>query len=303
MAKERSKRRALGGGLDALFPTGEKIGTEPATAKKDDSPYQMVRLTKVEPDKTQPRKQFDEASLQELAESIRQTGLLEPILVVPNGTQYTIVAGERRWRACRLAGIKEIPVIIKNFSSQREQMEASLIENIQRENLNPIEEANAYKRLIEEFGLTQEKVAETVQKSRASITNAVRLLKLTDYVQNLVVENKIDMGHARALIPVDAEQQKQIADLIVAKRLSVRETERIVAELGKEKKPVKEKDPALEAIYKDVARRMNESLGMKVAIHSKGKNGGKVEINFTSQDDFEKIMERIMIAAPEEGVQ
>ncbi len=256
----------------------------------------MVRVTKVEPDRKQPRKAFDQEKLQELADSIQSKGLLEPIIVQNMGDHYEIIAGERRWRACKLAGLKEIPVIIKDYD-ELERMEISLIENIQREDLNPIEEANAYRRLIDEFHLKQDELAERVCKNRSSIANSMRLLKLCKVVQQMVVEEKISMGHARALLSIeDSEIQKALADEIVARKLSVRDTEKKIRELlsnRTEKKP-KEKDPSIEMIFRDLERKMNASLGMKVAIKNKGQKSGKVEISYDSQDDLEKLMDRLM---------
>ncbi|HCW23072.1 MAG TPA: chromosome partitioning protein ParB [Lachnospiraceae bacterium] len=310
------RRRALGAGLDALIPqqdqetekeeqTGERAQrksvsreTSAPTVLSDGSVLKMVRTTSCEPDRSQPRKTFSEESINELAESIRQKGLLEPLIVVQNrdNDRYTIVAGERRWRACTIAGVKEIPVVVRTFESERDQMECSLIENIIREDLNPIEEAQAYQKLINEFSLTQEEVAKTVQKNRTTITNSLRLLKLSEDVQNYVIEGKLDMGHARALLAVeDPKEQKRLADLIIEKNLSVREVERLIASLGKTKKKKPGLDREVAAGYRDCESRMNESLGMKVQVKPKadGKSG-RIEITFTSQDEFEKVLERLL---------
>lgn len=310
------RRRALGAGLDALIPqqdqetekeeqTGERASrksvsreTSGPTVLSDGSVLKMVRTTSCEPDRSQPRKTFSEESINELAESIRQKGLLEPLIVVQNrdNDRYTIVAGERRWRACTIAGVKEIPVVVRTFESERDQMECSLIENIIREDLNPIEEAQAYQKLINEFSLTQEEVAKTVQKNRTTITNSLRLLKLSEDVQNYVIEGKLDMGHARALLAVeDPKEQKRLADLIIEKNLSVREVERLIASLGKTKKKKPGLDREVAAGYRDCESRMNESLGMKVQVKPRadGKSG-RIEITFTSQDEFEKVLERLL---------
>lgn len=312
------RRRALGAGLDALIPqqdpvqeesTGEdgeatherrhvSRETSKPTILEDGSVLKMVRTTSCEPDRSQPRKTFSEESINALAESIREKGLLEPLIVVQNkdNDRYTIVAGERRWRACTIAGVKEIPVVVKTFSSEREQMECSLIENIIREDLNPIEEAEAYQRLIDEFGMTQEEVAKTVQKNRTTITNSLRLLKLSDEVKQYLIDGKLDMGHARALLAVeDPAEQKKLADLIIEKNLSVREVERMIAGLGKTKSKKKGLDREVAAAFRDFESRMNESLGMKVQVRPKadGKSG-KIEITFNSQDEFEKVLERIL---------
>ncbi len=255
----------------------------------------LVRVSKIEPDRNQPRKSFNKDSLEELAQSIKEHGLIEPLTVQDNGTHYSIINGERRWRACKIAGIREVPVIIKNYDDTQKVV-ISLIDNLQREDLNPIEEAEAYQRLIDEFQLRQEEVAQKVSKNRSTITNALRLLKLSEDVRDMVAQGVLSMGQARALLPVtDPQQQKALADRIVAENLSVREVERLVKNLGKSKPQKKPDDPALEAIYKDIETRLNQSLGMKVAISHKNKNGGKLEIQFTSNDDLEKLMSRLMI--------
>jgi ParB family transcriptional regulator, chromosome partitioning protein len=255
----------------------------------------IVRITKVEPDRNQPRKSFDEEKLQELADSIQSKGLIEPIIVQKQDDHYEIIAGERRWRACKLAGLKEIPVIVKEYDNL-ERVEISLIENIQRENLNPIEEANAYRRLIDEFHLKQDELAERVSKNRSSIANTMRLLKLTDKVQSLVADGKLSMGHARALLALEnAEQQENLANEIIEKNLSVRDVEKKIRSLLQKKEEKKtEKDPSLVLIYQDIQNKMNAALGMKVAIKDKGNSRGSIEISYENQDDFEKLMDKIM---------
>ena len=290
--------RGLGKGLDALIPVGinekkAKAGNinEENTEKKDGE--KLVNITKVEPNREQPRKNFDEDALDELAESIKQFGLLQPILVQDKSTYYEIIAGERRWRAAKKAGLKEIPVIIKNLTEQ-EIVEISLIENIQREDLNPIEEAQAYKRLLTEFNLKQDEVAERVSKSRTAVTNSMRLLKLCDDVQKMVIDNMISTGHARALISIeDEKQQCEIAKKIYEEKLNVRDVEKLVKNLNK---PVKIKktiitDESLEAVYQDIEENLKQKLSTKVSITSKGNGAGKIEIEFYSHDDLEKIME------------
>lgn len=228
--------RGLGKGLDALIPAGDKKITKEENTKGAET---VVKITKVEPNRSQPRKNFDEDALQELADSIKQFGLLQPILVQDKGEYYEIIAGERRWRAAKLAGLKEVPVIIRNYSSQ-EIVEISLIENIQREDLNPIEEAQAYKRLLTEFNLKQDEVAERVSKSRTAVTNSMRLLKLCDGVQQMIIDDMLSTGHARALIPIeDPELQLQLAQRIFDEKLSVREVEKLVKSILKpaEEKP------------------------------------------------------------------
>lgn len=329
------KHRGLGRGLDALIPAAEPVesdenakgavgnhaGADGANDIGSDSdryhsekisdgvqrtagpgedqlsgPVQLVRITLVEPDRSQPRKNFDQEKLQNLADSIRSKGLLEPIIVQDKGDHYEIIAGERRWRACKIAGLTKIPVIIKSYDDL-ERVEVSLIENIQREDLNPIEEAKAYERLIDQFHLKQEDIAEKVSKSRTSITNSLRLLKLSDPVQNMVIDGTLSMGQARALISVeDPDQQRDLAKKIAEENLSVREVEKLIRSLSREEKPKKEKtgDPGLEAIYHDLADKMNSALGMKVQIRQKGKKSGSLQIEFSSQEDLEKLMDLLM---------
>ncbi len=260
----------------------------------------MLRLSQVDPNRSQPRQKFEEEALEELADSIRQFGVLQPILVKRNGSRYEIIAGERRWRASRKAGLREIPAIIRDYSNQ-ETVELSLIENIQRENLNPIEEAKAFKRLLDEFGLRQEDLAARVSKSRTAITNAVRLLKLDERVQEMVVDNRISMGHARALIPVEiGEEQYLLACQVYEKKLSVRDVEKLVKKIAKNRAggqkagktgPAREKDPALELAYKEIEERLKQSLGTKAAIRHSGNGAGKLEIEFYSNEDLEKIVD------------
>lgn len=292
--------RGLGKGLDSLIPvssSAQKSNTESkATDKKEEQGQEtMVKITKVEPNREQPRKKFDEDALQELADSIKQYGVISPILVQDRKTYYEIVAGERRWRAAKLAGLKEVPVIIKNFTEQ-EIVEISLIENIQRENLNPIEEAQAYKRLLTEFNLKQDEVAERVSKSRTAVTNSMRLLKLCDEVQQMIIDDMISTGHARALISIeDPEQQYMIAQRVFDEKLSVRDVEKLVKNLNKPEKVKKEipEDKSLEVIYQDLEEKMKQILGTKVSITSKGNGSGKMEIEFYNHDDLDRIIEMI----------
>lgn len=287
--------RGLGKGLDALIPsvsvdTKSKNTTKNVEEKKE--PDTIVKITKIEPNREQPRKNFDEDALQELADSIKQFGLLQPILVQDRKTYYEIIAGERRWRAAKLAGLKEVPVIIRDYTDQ-EIVEISLIENIQREDLNPIEEALAYKKLLTEFNLKQDEVAERVSKSRTAVTNSMRLLKLCDKVQQMIIDDMISSGHARALISIEnPEEQYNIAQKIFDEKLSVRDVEKLVKNLNKPEKPKKEKeeDKSLEVIYQNVEEKLKQTLGTKVAIASKGNGSGKIEIEFYSHDDLEKII-------------
>ena len=302
-------KRGLGKGLDSLIPTNVMMESEVkhATVSTASSPEEekdgtlMVKLSKVEPNREQPRKNFDEDSLQELAESLKQFGMLQPILVQNRGDYYEIIAGERRWRAAKIAGLKEVPVIVRELTDQ-EIVEISLIENIQREDLNPIEEAQAYKRLLTEFHLKQDEVAERVSKSRTAVTNSMRLLKLCDEVQKMVVDDMISTGHARALISIeDPEEQYLIAQKIFDENLSVRETEKLVKKIQNNKDiPVEKKkvsDPAMEAIYHDLEEKMKSILGTKVAINKKDDQKGKIEIEYYSMDELDRIIDLIRTIA------
>ena len=293
--------RGLGKGLDALIPNSFENESVSKKAKvKSDNENKgekkegevMVNITKVEPNREQPRKNFDEDALEELAESIKQFGLLQPILVQDRKTYYEIIAGERRWRDAKKAGLKEVPVIIKNLTEQ-EIVEISLIENIQREDLNPIEEALAYKKLLTEFNLKQDEVADRVSKSRTAVTNSMRLLKLCDEVQQMIINDMISTGHARALIGIeDPEEQYAIAQRIFDEKLSVRDVEKLVKNLGKPKlKKPNDKDKSLEIIYRDIEENLKQKLSTKVAISSKGNGTGKIEIEFYSHEDLEKLID------------
>lgn len=281
--------RGLGKGLDSLIP--KAVMEPPKQEKEEKKPETLVKITMVEPNGGQPRKNFDEDSLMELAESIRQFGLLQPILVQDKKDHYEIIAGERRWRAAKLAGLKEIPVIIKELTDQ-EVVEISLIENIQRENLNPIEEAQAYKRLLTEFNLKQDEVAERVSKSRTAVTNSMRLLKLCDEVQQMVVNEMLTTGHARALLGIeDPEEQYRIAQKVFDEKLSVREVEKLVKNLNKPEKPKKKENESLTAIYQNLEERLKESLGRKVSISSRENGNGRIEIEFYGHEDLDRLME------------
>ena len=305
-----AKKGGLGKGLDSLLVN--KVGTDHATtvnkekavstAKKKstkkettETPDTMIKISLVEPNREQPRKHFDEDGLLELAESIKQYGILQPLLVQDKNGYYEIIAGERRWRAAKLAGLKEVPVIVRNLSEQQ-IVEISLIENIQRENLNPIEEAQAFRRLMEEFHLKQDEIAERVSKSRTAVTNSMRLLKLSKQVQQMVIDEMISTGHARCLISIENEEmQHQLALRIFDEKLSVRETEKLVRKLLQEKDtPLrKEKDPVLSAIYADLAEQMKRIFGTKVEIHQKNDEKGKIEIEYYSQEELNRLIELI----------
>lgn len=300
-----SRNRGLGKGLDAMIPdhTGAAAGKASTKKKKSDSPEQeeevssatkghetLVDIKKIDRNKEQPRKKFDEGKLEELAESIRLHGIIQPLLVQDRGDYYEIIAGERRWRAALKAGVTEIPVIIKNLTEQ-EIVEISLIENLQREDLDPIEEAAAFKRLKEEFSLTDDQVAERVSKSRAAVTNSMRLLRLDQRVQQMVIDEKLTSGHVRALIPIaDFDLQYELALEAFDRRLSVREVEKMVKSLGKPKKDKKPDQLARYQIHFDeYAEKISGELGTKVSVNLKDKSSGKLEIEFYNNDDFEKI--------------
>ena len=291
--------RGLGKGLDSLIPNalGETKTKKETTVKsktettEGKEPQTLVKITKVEPNREQPRKNFDEDALQELADSIKQFGLLQPILVQDRKDYYEIIAGERRWRAAKLAGLKEVPVIIRNYTEQ-EIVEISLIENIQREDLNPIEEAQAYKRLLTEFHLKQDEVAERVSKSRAAVTNSIRLLKLNEEVQRMVVDEMISTGHARALLAVEnPEEQYNLAQRIFDEKLSVRDVEKLVKNLHKPAKSKKVDDKTMQVIYHDIEEKLKQKLGRKVTVTSKGEGSGKIEIEFYNHEDLDRLLD------------
>ena len=296
-------KRGLGKGLDSLIPNKMEDETKKAAVtagskevSQEDGPVTIVNITKVEPNRDQPRKNFDEDALEELAESIKQYGLLQPILVQDRKTYYEIIAGERRWRASKKAGLKEVPVIIRNYSEQ-EIVEISLIENIQREDLNPIEEALAYKRLLTEFNLKQDEVAERVSKSRTAVTNSIRLLKLNEKVQQMVIDDMIQTGHARALLGIeDLEKQYNMAQKVFDEKLSVRETEKLVKKVQKEKEEVEKTkmDKQLEIVYQDLEEKMKQILGTKVSINAKDENKGKIEIEYYNKEDLDRLIDMIL---------
>lgn len=290
-------RKGLGKGIDAMI-SGDNTKTK-QVVKEVVKEVDTIDINKIEPNNNQPRKNFNEDKIHELAESIKQHGLIEP-LIVQKGKKgfYTIIAGERRWRAAREAGVKEIPVVVKDYSDQQ-VMEIALIENIQREDLNAIEEAEAYDRLIRDFNLKQDEVAERVSKSRVAITNSLRLLKLDERVREMIIEDKIKSGHARALLGVsDGDEQYKLAVMIFDNSMSVRETEKMVKKyLADKKKPVKEvreKDTQTELIYKDYEEKLKSVIGTKVNINNKGKGKGRIEIEYFSADEFDRIMTMMM---------
>lgn len=308
-AKRRALGAGLGGGVNALIPpakVGAKQNTEEISVESLDTGVEskpqeevnitygerMVKLSKVEPNRDQPRKQFNEDALLELADSMKQYGVLQPLLVSDKGDYFEVIAGERRWRAAKLAGLKEIPVIIKDYSEQ-ELVEISLIENIQREDLNPIEEAMAFKRLMDEFSLKQDEIAERVSKSRTAVTNSMRLLKLTEEVQQMLIDDMISSGHARAILGIqDTEMQVIVANRVFDEKLSVRETEKLVKSiLEPADKKVKSTDLAEDAIYESLEEKIKAIVGTKVSINRKKNNKGKIEIEYYSQDELERLIE------------
>lgn len=293
-------KRGLGKGLGALIPEGEdkapektkvveKIVEKKVVVKEPAEVY--LKINEVEPNRDQPRTRFDEDALHELADSIKQYGIIQPLIVKKREDYYEIIAGERRWRAAKIAGLKQVPVVIKDYSEQQ-IMEVALIENIQREDLNPIEEAQAYQRLIKEYNLKQDEVAEKVSKSRTAITNSMRLLKLDERVQKMLVDEMISSGHARALLGIeDGEKQYNIALKVFDERLSVREVEKLVKNINKPEKRKEVILPENDFVYRDMEEKLKEAVGTKVVIHNKNKNKGKIEIEYYSQDDFERIVE------------
>lgn len=297
------KRNGLGKGLDSLIPNKSTKSVSEDTNKKNISKSEenskitgeiMVKINEVEPNREQPRKDFDEDALMELADSIKQFGILQPLIVQKKKDYYEIIAGERRWRAAKLAGIKEVPIIIKEYTEQ-EIVEISLIENIQRENLNPIEEAMAYKRLLEEFSLKQDEVAERVSKSRTAVTNSMRLLKLSDRVQQMIIDDMISTGHARALLAIDDEEQQYIlANKIFDEKLSVRETEKLVKELKNPKKEIKKVKKEHMFVYDNIEEQMKNIIGTKVSVNPKANGKGKIEIEYYSKEELERIYDLIM---------
>ena len=305
------KKSGLGRGLDALFPE-KTVQSKPKTVKtvkeekkvavdtkkssqqETSNGERMMKISMIEPNREQPRKKFDEDALQELSESIKQYGILQPLLVSDKKDYYEIVAGERRWRAAKMAGLKEVPVVVKEFSTQ-EIVEISLIENIQREDLNPVEEAMAYKRLLEEFDLKQDEVAERVSKSRTAVTNSMRLLKLSERVQQMIVDDMISTGHARALLALDDEEQQYIlANKIFDEKLSVRETEKLVKALKNPKKEVKVQKQEHMFVYNNLEEHLKNIIGTKVSVNPKANGKGKIEIEYYSEEELERIYDLIM---------
>lgn len=288
------KKMGLGKGLDSMIPPKATAKAAKASQKSDSAVSKtgetILKINQVEPNKKQPRKFFNEEALQELSESIKQHGIVQPLVVAKKDDYYEIIAGERRWRAAKLAGLKEVPVVIKDYSPQ-EIMEVALIENIQREDLNPVEEARAYQNLIKEYNLKQEELAQRVSKSRSAITNSLRLLKLSDEVLDMLMEEAISSGHARALLALeDKEQQLQVAEKIISDKLSVRDIEKLVKAINNPVKKAPKKELKNDFVYKDIEEQLKQKIGTKVRINRKSEDKGKVEIEYYSQDELEKIV-------------
>lgn len=287
------KKPALGNGLEGMFGIDENTSEK----KVENVPREtFLRLSEIEPNRTQPRRNFDEDALQELADSIKQYGIIQPIVVQKKGKRYEIIAGERRWRAARKAGLLEVPVIVKEFAPE-DIFAIALIENIQREDLNPIEEAQAYSRLIQEYHLKQDELAEKVAKNRVTITNSMRLLKLDERVQQMLIDNMLTGGHARALLSItDKEEQHTLALRVFDEKLSVRETESLVKKMlskeeKKDEKKAEEQNDSV--IYRDIENRMKDILGTKVEIKKKAKNKGRIEIEYYSMEELERLIDLI----------
>lgn len=293
------KKTGLGKGLDSMipvYPVKPRAAAEKPKEEKENKAEKLLKITEVEPNREQPRKKFDEDALLELADSIKQFGVLQPLLVQKRKDYYEIIAGERRWRAAKMAGLKEIPVIVKEFSDQ-EIVEISLIENIQREDLNPIEEAQAYKRLLTEFHLKQDEVAERVSKSRTAVTNSMRLLKLDERVQQMLIDDMLTTGHARALLAIeDPELQWKAANRIFDEKMSVRDVEKMVKSLQKDKKEKQEdrkQEDAYTYIYRDMEEKMKAILGTKVKVNHGADHRGKIEIEYYSDEELERIYDML----------
>ncbi len=297
------KKGGLGKGLDSLIPLNNTVDDTRDNSEgraEQPEPDTYLRLSEVEPNRGQPRKKFDEDALQELADSIKQFGIIQPIIVQKREDYYEIIAGERRWRAAKLAGLKKVPVIIRDYTDQ-EIVEISLIENIQRENLNPIEEAQAYKRLLEEFHLKQDEVAERVSKSRTAVTNSMRLLKLDERVQQMVIDEMISTGHARAILALENKDiQYSTAMQVFDQKLSVRETEKLVKKIGTEKPEKAVNETANDFVYKDMEEKIRNIFGTKVYVNHKRNNKGKIEIEYYSKEELERIYD-LLISVSQRG--
>lgn len=291
----KKKSRGLGNGLNELIPQKIKE-VENTTVSYEKGTEIVVPISKVEPDRNQPRKNFNEDALLELSESIKQYGIFQPLLVQEKDDYFQIIAGERRWRAAKMAGVKEIPVIVRVLT-EREIAEIQLLENIQREDLNPIEIAEGYKELIEKYDMTQDELAERVSKSRTAITNALRLLKLDERVRKMVIDEMISTGHARAILGItDLDKQYEFAQRVFDEKLSVREVEREVKKINSDKKnnaKPEKIDKQTEIIYQNLEEQMKQKMGTKVLINPKKNGKGKIEIEYYSNEELNRIVELI----------
>ena len=288
-----AKKTGLGKGLDSLIPVHNNTEKEMAVVEKvvEKKTDTVLRITEIEPNKGQPRKNFNEDALEELADSIKQFGLIQPLVVQKRDGYYEIIAGERRWRAAKKAGLKEVPVIIRDYTDE-EMMEIALIENLQREDLNPIEEAQAYKKLINDYKLKQDEIAEKVSKSRVAITNSMRLLKLSEKVQDMIVDEMISSGHGRALLALnDKKMQEELANRIFDEKLSVRETEQIVKALNNPKEKKNKEEYSDNFVYEKIENEFKEIIGTNVSIKRKSQDKGKIEIDYYSTEDLERIID------------
>ena len=287
-----SKKFGLGKGLNALIPEETKVNEETIENKGVD----LIDINLIKSNENQPRKRFDDEKIMELSESIKHNGIIQPIILKKDKKNYTIVAGERRWRAAKLSGLKEVPAIVMDLT-EKQVMEISLIENIQRQDLNSIEEANAYKRLLNEFELTQDELSKRLGKSRTAITNTMRLLNLSEDVQQYLIEGVISEGHGRVLLGIEDEKlQYEIAQKVIDDKISVRELESVVRNLKKSKDDNKKKKQCedLSPYYNDVTNKLQNYFGTKVNITNKN-NKGKIEIEYYSEDDLQRILDIIKI--------
>ena len=293
----RNSKKGLGKGLDSLIPMGSEIEniTKPVKKAKNEPKTNEngvieLKVNQIEPNREQPRKNFDEDALQELADSIKKHGIIQPLVVQKKGEYYEIIAGERRWRAAKIAGLKHIPVVIKDYSEQ-EMVEIALIEKTQIQDLNPIEEAMAFKQLMQEYDLKQDELAERVSKSRTAVTNSMRLLKLPQKIMEMVINNELSSGHARTLLSIEDEDlQIKVAELVILKQMSVRETENYVKKLQNNKNKSKDtKNTDNDFVYRDIENKIKEIVGTKVKVNHKNNGKGKIEIEFYSDDELERI--------------
>ena len=281
-------KKGLGKGLDSMIPEKK---TKAEMKEAQDKSLTEVKISEIDPNMGQPRKKFDEDELLELAESIKIHGVIQPIILTKRGKRYEIIAGERRWRASKLAGLTKIPAVIREYTD-KEIMEVSLIENIQRQDLNPVEEALAFKNLIDEYKMKQADLAERVSKSRSAITNALRLLKLDEKVKAMLAEGLISTGHARALLAVeDKNKQQALAVKIFDEKLSVRETEKFVKQLLDDKEPKKDDNSSEKIIYKKLEDSLKSIIGSKVSIKGRNNGKGKIEIDYYSIEELDRITE------------